>query len=72
MTQSYGLKQLAADEGYTDEMEMLQDYHMESVVPGICEVCGYSTHVEPDQFSGWCEECEANTVVSCLGLAGII
>ena len=67
----YGLKQLARDEGLT-VTEMLERAVTDSVSPGICKTCGYTTEVEPDQDKGWCEECDTNTVVSCLMLAGII
>lgn len=43
---------------------------MESVVPGICmnEGCSYTTDVEPDSSTGWCEECDSNTVKSATEL----
>ena len=37
---------------------------MDSVNPGICTNCDYTTEVEPDQTEGWCESCETNTVVA--------
>jgi hypothetical protein len=45
----------------------------DSVTPGICmnSECSYTTEYEPDQDQGWCEECETNTVMSALKLAGI-
>jgi hypothetical protein len=66
------LDQLAKDWGYDSGMELIEDYALQSVVPGICKRCNYSTDVEPDQYKGWCEECDEGTVVSCLALAGII
>ena len=74
MTYSEKLTQLAELEGYTDEMDMLQEASCDSVVPSICvnQGCDYTTGMEPDQDEGWCEECETNTVKSCLVLAGII
>lgn len=58
--------------GYDDEVELLEDTAMESVVPGICmnEGCYYQTDVEPDQEHGWCENCETTTVKSCLMIVG--
>ena len=46
----------------------------DSVIPGICSNpgCDYTTGVEPDQQSGWCEVCETQTVVSGAVLMGII
>lgn len=54
--------------------ELLQQYHLDSVSPAICmnPHCLYSTEYEPDQDRGWCPECEANSVVSALVLAGIL
>ena len=68
------LEKLARIEGYEDVMDLLEAASFDSVVPGICKVkgCDYSTGVEPDSDSGWCEECDKGTVVSCLVLAGII
>jgi hypothetical protein len=72
MTPEEALERLAQDEGYDHPMAMLEARHTDSVVPGICLICGYSTDVEPDQNRGYCEECCKNTVKSCLILAGII
>lgn len=54
--------------------ELLERTVFDSVAPAICmnPDCDYSTEYEPDQVSGFCEECETNTVVSALVLAGII
>jgi hypothetical protein len=67
----FGLKALLEIEGLTFE-EMAENSLMDGTCPGICRRCGYTTEVEPDQGRGWCEECEANTVVSGLVLAGLI
>jgi len=68
------LYQLTCDEGYEDILDLLKVAISDSVVPGICikPSCDYSREIEPDSNSGWCEECEANTVWSCLVLADII
>jgi hypothetical protein len=68
------LQQLVRDYGYSDVLEMCEDIITDSVSPGICMVdgCDYSTDVEPDQARGWCEVCEATTVMSGLMLAGLI
>ncbi len=65
---------LAQNEGYDDVMEFLEDNAIDSVVPGICKNpdCEYSTGVEPDCREGYCEECQTQTVVSCLVLANVI
>ena len=63
---------LAEIEGYGDEMEMLEAATFDSVAAGICTKCGYSINVEPDCDDGWCEDCETNTVQSCLVLAGLL
>lgn len=76
MTGEYPKKlyRLARDWGFEDVMELLERATFDSVSPGICtnEGCDYSTEVEPDSDSGWCENCETNTVKSALMLAGII
>lgn len=68
------LNTLANIEGFASVQDMLEHATFDSVASGICRnpCCDYSTEVEPDSDGGWCEECEANTVVSCLMLAGII
>ncbi len=68
------LEDLAQMEGFDSDYEMLEAAVVDSVVPGICrnEGCDYTVGVEPDSDSGWCEECETNTVESCLMLAGVI
>jgi hypothetical protein len=67
------LEKLAEYEGYDDYMEMLKEATFDSVAIGICTECKeYTTQVEPDCSNGFCEECESNTVVSCLVLADLI
>lgn len=63
-----------AEENGTTVGEMLEEAICDGACPAICirDGCSYSTEYEPDQCAGWCEECEANTVVSCLVLAHII
>lgn len=66
-------ERLAEYEGYDDVDSMLEAAVMDSVCPGICtSCCEYCTDVEPDSDSGYCEECDSNTVKSCLVLADII
>ena len=47
---------------------------MDSINIGVCmgKDCDYTTNVEPDNSSGWCDECETNTVRSLSMLAGVI
>jgi len=67
------LSKLAEIEGM-DEMEMMEQASFDGISPGICtnKGCDYTTTVEPDSSEGYCEECDTNTVASCLVLAGII
>ena len=65
------LETLADIEGL-DVMELLELATYDSVSPGMCPKCEYTTEVEPDQSEGWCEECSAGNVKSALILAGII
>jgi len=52
----------------------LMDCAFDSLNPGICQNdgCDYSTDVEPDQGSGYCENCGTKTVTSISLLMGII
>lgn len=67
------LGDLLANEGM-DLNSFLDEYGLESVVPGICtnDGCEYTTDVEPDQTRGWCEFCGTQSVTSGLVLAGVI
>lgn len=68
------LKILAENEGYEDISEFILDCGQDSVMPGICSNpgCEYSSGVEPDAVTAWCEICETNTVKSAMILAGFI
>lgn len=68
------LQKLAQIEGYETTIALLEANITDSVAPGICtnDDCDYTVGVEPDQSEGWCENCESNTVQSCMILAGII
>ena len=68
----YGVKALMEAYGYSDVTDLARDCVMDSVSPGICTVCGYTTDVEPDCRQGWCEECERGTVRAALDLMGMI
>ena len=72
MPDDYGNGYLADQCGYDDEMEMLEKATFDSVADGVCTICGYISRVEPDCGDGWCEECEKNTVKSCLVIAGLL
>ncbi len=65
------LKKLAYDYGKSVD-QMISESVIDSVVPGICPECFYTTGVEPDATGNWCEVCDAPTVISCLVLYGII
>ena len=68
------LKTLCDIEGFSDEMEFLEEYAHDSVFPGICmnSRCDYTAHNEPDQDHGYCERCNTSTVKSGLVLLGLI
>lgn len=55
-----------------DLMGFLDEFAMESVVPGICLDCHEMADVEPDQEAGWCEGCQDGSMRSALILLGII
>lgn len=68
---------LTEEEGFDDPLALLEDSMTDSVVPGICVnpenlECSYICRVEPDQDKGYCENCRANTVKSCIVLGGIL
>ena len=67
------LEELADVEGMTVN-EMLEEATFDSVAKGICTNpdCDYTTEVEPDSSSGYCEICGTQTVQSCLVLAGMM
>ena len=62
---------LAKIEGFDDALALAEAYAIDSVTPGICtnEDCDYTTNVEPDSSTGWCECCETNTVKSIMEFA---
>ena len=68
------LQQLTEIEGFLTSDALIEEYIHEGAVPGICKNpnCDYTTEVEPDQDKGYCENCNTNTVVSALVLAGLI
>ena len=67
------LQTLADIEG-TDVNSMLEDAVFDSVCACICmnEGCDATYDYEPDCTEGWCDECQTNSVKSCLVLAGLI
>jgi hypothetical protein len=68
------ISKLAEIEGFDSVEEMLEEVATDSCNPGICtnEGCDYTVEVEPDCDSGWCEDCEENSVKSALVLLGLI
>jgi hypothetical protein len=61
-------------EGFESLEAMYEFAISDSVCPAICinENCNYTTDMEPDQDKGWCDNCNTNTVQSCLVLGGLI
>ena len=71
------LGKLVELEGFEDENELFAAAMIDSVSPAICcnpnnPDCDYTAEMEPDQDRGWCEMCEAGTLVSGLVLGGLI
>jgi hypothetical protein len=68
------LRTLADTEGFETIEALLEASARDSVSPSICTnpECDYTCEMEPDQDSGWCEECDENTMASALILAGLI
>lgn len=71
-TENEKLLILCEEEGYSDPVQMLEETMNDSTVPAICMNCDATSYMEPDQGSGFCENCGNNSVVSCLVLAGLI
>jgi hypothetical protein len=67
-------EQLAQDWGYEDEYEAAEELITDSICPGICmnPDCDYSTEVEPDCSTGYCEECDTQSVQSLFIIMGIM
>ena len=67
------LEELAHMEGFEDSTEMILQFGYGDYIPAICmnEDCEATYNYEPDQDKGWCDECETNSVKSCLVLAGL-
>ena len=63
---------LAYQLGYSDVMDMLENSVYDSIADGICTSCLHEQQCEPDARANWCDECQSNTVRSCLDIAGII
>lgn len=66
------VEKIAKQSDYPNVEAFLEAECMDSVVPGICEICEETTDVEPDCDSGYCECCDSNSVKSPLVLMGFI
>lgn len=62
------MTELCKSEGL--DLSDLEALVLDSVAPGICmnKDCSYTIQVEPDSSTGWCEECETQTVKSVVEL----
>ena len=67
------IEALCEIEGESRE-KLMERAVFDGVSAGICvnKDCDFTTEIEPDSDSGWCEECSTNTIWSILMLAGII
>jgi hypothetical protein len=65
---------LLEHEGYQDIADLAEAIFSDSVGPAICMNggCNFVCEMEPDQDSGWCDECNTNSMKSALVLAGLI
>jgi len=64
--------QTLLDEYGMDELEMMENAMMDNTCPAICmnPGCDAIYDYEPDQDSGWCDECHTNSVKSGMLLMG--
>ena len=65
---------LLDDLGYDNKEDMLIDYALESVVPGVCsnKDCLAVIDVEPDATHNYCDCCGGGGGRSCLIIWGVI
>ncbi len=68
------LRELADAEGYSDVIDMLEDFmdDRDTLSNAVCMYCGAHDKMEPDQDAGYCSECGRNEVKHAFILAGII
>ncbi len=68
------LQTLCEIEGFESPDDLFEEFIIDSVCPAICmnDGCDYTESMEPDQDSGWCPECQTNTLKSAMILGGII
>ena len=54
--------------------EFMDEYMLESIIPGICMNVGCNNieEYEPDQNRGWCEVCGTTSVKSLFCLLGVM
>jgi hypothetical protein len=63
------LAKLLEIEGYESVENLIEAIFSDSVSPAICinEDCNFTCEMEPDQDTGYCEECHTNTMKSGTG-----
>ncbi len=68
------LKFMAKELGYDTINQMLDANYLCGTVPSICwnDDCNNICDYEPDQNRGWCENCNEQSVKSCLVIEGIM
>jgi hypothetical protein len=68
------LNTLLQNQGYASVEDFINGRGLDSICPGICisPDCDGVFDVEGDQETGWCFECETNTVVAFFILADVI
>jgi predicted amidophosphoribosyltransferase len=66
------LAKLLAAEGYDTLEELAAAVLSDSASPAICIECDAAAEMEPDQDTGYCENCGKNAVVAALVLAELI
>ena len=67
------LQDLKDQTGMNDD-ELMEQALYDGVDEGICKNpgCNFTMRIEPDSDSGWCEDCNTNSVVSFTMMMGCI
>lgn len=66
------LIKIILDEHDMGQMEFLEAFGFDSVVPAACRSCGSIQESEPDAIRSYCDSCGKQSLVSSLVLMGFM